>query len=73
MIKPCPFCGWKNIDLSYSRSFNDEEEKRPTIAAGCWKCDYVGPSVEFESSTGYEESAKAWNECLEPMTIKRGE
>ena len=60
-IKPCPFCGGGNIDLSFCRGFKGGDENKPTIAAGCANCGACGPILEFDSISGYDESRKAWD------------
>lgn len=61
-LKPCPFCGSKEIDASMVRGYQAGDMTQPIIAAGCWACGAIGKSVLVpDHSTGYQEAADAWN------------
>lgn len=61
-LKPCPFCGGNDIDLSFVRGYEKGDKTQPIIGAGCYSCGASGPTVSIPAhNTGYEESAEKWN------------
>lgn len=71
-LKPCPFCGSKYIDESFSRGYFGGDRSRPVIAAGCMNCNACGPDVEITNTeNGYNESIQAWNTRSNDKSCKK--
>lgn len=51
ILRPCPFCGSREIDASFAAGKN-------SISAGCFSCGATGPDAEDRSE---ETAAKRWN------------
>lgn len=59
-LKPCPFCGSKDIKFS---AF-DAEDDSIIVCMMCRKCEACGPTVEPTPNDGdleYKKAVRAWN------------